>query len=312
MVEQHNGADVTAPVANAEIAGCFEEIAELLEAQDANPFRVRAYRNGAATLRRLDTPARMLLEQGGIDALERLEGIGQSLARAIEQFVCGGKVPLLQRLRGEIQPSRIFTTVAGIGPVLAERIHETLDIETLADLHAAACDGRLATVPGFGPKRVRAVRESLEGRLRWRNLPQARRADLRHPAPGVEVLLDLDREYRKKAAADRLPRIAPLRFNPRREAWLPILHATRGASHFTVLYSNTARAHELGTTHDWVVIYRDDRDGDGQWTVITSRFGALLGKRVVRGREAECRAYYAEYATAPDGVSEAESPAPAS
>jgi hypothetical protein len=58
------------------------------------------------------------------------------------------------------------------------------------------------------------------------------------------------------------------------------------------LYSNTARAHELGTNRDWVVIYRDDSASDGQWTVITAGLGKLKGKRVVRGREAECLAHY--------------------
>ncbi len=60
----------------------------------------------------------------------------------------------------------------------------------------------------------------------------------------------------------------------------------------TAFYSNTARAHEQGTTHDWVVIYRDDDGGSGQWTVVTWTTGALAGKRVVRGREAECARRY--------------------
>ncbi len=70
-------------------------------------------------------------------------------------------------------------------------------------------------------------------------------------------------------------------------------------NHFTVRYSNTARAHELGTNRDWVVIYRDNQNGTGQWTVVTAHYGPLQGKRVVRGREAECERYYAEQAKAP-------------
>ena len=58
-----------------------------------------------------------------------------------------------------------------------------------------------------------------------------------------------------KAAAGSLRKIAPKRFNPKDETWLPVLHTRRGDWHFTVLYSNTQRAHELGKTHDWVVIY---------------------------------------------------------
>jgi putative hydrolase len=66
----------------------------------------------------------------------------------------------------------------------------------------------------------------------------------------------------------------------------------RGDRHYTALYSNTALAHQLGTEHDWVIIYRDDHDGDGQWTVVTARSGPLRGYRVIRGREAECSEFY--------------------
>jgi putative hydrolase len=110
--------------------------------------------------------------------------------------------------------------------------------------------------------------------------------------PPIAELLDVDEEYRRLADLDRLPRIAPRRFNPEGKAWLPILHTRRDARHYTALYSNTARAHELGTTHDWVVIYRDDAGDHGQWTVITAGLGKLKGKRVVRGRESECAAHY--------------------
>ncbi len=113
--------------------------------------------------------------------------------------------------------------------------------------------------------------------------------------PAVAELLDVDREYRERATAGTLRRIAPRRFNPSGEAWLPVLHTRRGDADYTALYSNTARAHELGTTKDWVVIYRDDGDGGGQWTVVTATSGALAGARVVRGREAECAHYYAEH-----------------
>ena len=57
-----------------------------------------------------------------------------------------------------------------------------------------------------------------------------------------------------------LPRIAPKRFNPKGEAWLPVMHLDRGRWHFTALYSNTALAHQLGRTRDWVVIYFYDGD----------------------------------------------------
>jgi hypothetical protein len=67
------------------------------------------------------------------------------------------------------------------------------------------------------------------------------------------------------------------------------MHAKRGAWHFTALFSNTARAHELGRTRDWVVIYYYDQEHvEAQCTVVTETSGPLAGLRVVRGREAEC------------------------
>jgi hypothetical protein len=112
-------------------------------------------------------------------------------------------------------------------------------------------------------------------------------------APDVGLLLDIDREYREKAASGLLPKIAPRRYNPDHKAWLPVLHTRFGPWRFTALYSNTYRAHELRRTHDWVVICFDDEErGEGQQTVVTEWRGTLEGRRVVRGREAECAAHY--------------------
>ena len=115
-------------------------------------------------------------------------------------------------------------------------------------------------------------------------------------APSVEILLDVDREYREKARAGLLPKIAPRRFNPDRTPWLPVLHARHGHWNFTALFSNTERAHEMHRTYDWVVIFFADPDGeDGQVTVVTERRGDLTGSRVVRGREPECARYYRSF-----------------
>ncbi len=281
------------PPSNEAIASQLERIAELLEGQDANPFRVRAYREAAGTLRGLNEPAHQLLAREGIEGLQRLPGIGEGLSRSIEQYIEGGGIALLEHLHGAANYQRVLASVPGIGPKLAGRIYDELGIETLADLEAAAYDGRLQQVEGFGRKRVRGVRESLAGRL-GRRSASARRQMADADQPPVAVLIDLDREYREKAQQDALPRIAPRRFNPTGEAWLPVLHVPRNEKHYSVMFSNTGRAHELGTTHDWVVIYQDDRDGGGQWTVVTARQGTLAGKRVVRGRERECEGYYAE------------------
>ena len=275
---------------NQAIAEHLEHMAELLETQDANPFRVRAYRQGAAIVRMSAQPVADILEGDGVEGLQRLPNIGAALANAIEQIVHTGTTSLYEQLHGETSPEDVLASVAGIGPKLADQIHERLGIETLPELEQAAHDGRLASVPGFGTARVRAVRESLAGRFHHRRLSQA--SGVEQGKPPVSELLKIDADYRRRAATGKLPHIAPRRFNPEHKAWLPILHATRGAANYTALFSNTARAHELGTTNDWVVIYRDDDNGSDQWTIVTATSGALKDRRVVRGREAECAAYY--------------------
>jgi len=285
-------ADRTLPLNNRQVADCLDEVAALLEAQGANAFRVRAYRAGGQTLRGLDREAQAILAAEGLAGLLRLPGIGESLARSIDRLVRTGRLGLLQRLRGHSGPEHLFLTLPGIGPELANRIHERLGVESLPELAAAASAGRLTQVPGLGPKRVQAIRESLAARLRRQPIPEETVPRPAGEEPPVAELLDVDREYREKAAAGLLRRIAPQRLNPTGAAWLPVLHTQRGERHYTALYSNTARAHDLGTTRDWVVIYRDDHDGHGQWTVITSRYGALRDHRIVRGREAECAEFY--------------------
>jgi len=282
------------PLTNDRIAGCLEETASLLEAQGANMYRVRAYRTAAQNLRDLPTPVHEIVATEGVAGLIELPGIGHSLARSVERLCLTSRLPLLDRLRGESGPERLFMTLPGIGLEFASRIHEQLGVESLPELEVSAHDGRLAKVPGMGRKRIQAIQEVLRGRFR-RPLAAPRAAP--QPAvsePPVSEILDVDREYRKKAATGQLRLIAPRRLNPTGKAWLPVLHTHRADRQYTALYSNTARAHELGMTHDWVVVYRDDHDGHGQWTLITAQYGPMRGKRIIPGREAECAAWYAQ------------------
>jgi Holliday junction resolvasome RuvABC DNA-binding subunit len=220
--------------------------------------------------------------------LESLPGVGPGIASAIAEMLVTGRWAQLARLRGDADPEALFCTVPGIGRETARAIHDALHVDTLEGLEAAAHDGRLEGVRGVGARRAAVIRASLASML-GRRVVRAPQVGL--AAPEVATLLDVDYEYRKKAAAGSLRTIAPKRFNPSGEAWLPVLHAQRGEWHFTALYSNTARAHELGRTRDWVVIYYYDGDHiEGQCTVVTESRGALAGKRVVRGREEECRA----------------------
>ena len=273
-------------VLNSQAAEIFRECAEILRHQSANPFRVNAYVRAANVLESLQDDVRDLLAKEGIDGLVKLPGIGKGLAAAIDEIARTGRLAQLDRLRGEASPEVVFQTLPGVGPGLARDIHDRLHVDTLEALEAAAHDGSLLTVPGIGERRAAAIRAGLAAAL---GRGQARRRG-HGPLPAARLLLKIDAEYRKKAAADQLPKITPRRFNPEGKSWLPILHVEREGWHFTALFSNTARAHDLGRTHDWVVIYfYDDDHRESQCTVVTETHGPMTGERVVRGREAECR-----------------------
>ncbi|HEX7333671.1 MAG TPA: helix-hairpin-helix domain-containing protein [Pyrinomonadaceae bacterium] len=208
----------------------------------------------------------------------------------IHQIVTTGRLPMLDRLRGESDPITLLRTVPGIGKVIAERAHDELGIETLEELEVAAYDGRLARVLGLGEKRIAGIRDSLASRLG--SIRRSAHATPPHEQPPVSEILDIDREYRRKSDQGLLPVIAPRRFNPQHQKWLPILHTLRGDTHYTAVFSNTPRAHQLNKTSDWVVIYYDGRGRERQCTVITAMHGPLAGRRIVRGREEECRHHY--------------------
>jgi hypothetical protein len=278
-----------------DFADRLREAADLLQAQGANPYRVTAYRKAAETVgRHPPVEIAVLVDREGVEGLDRLPHVGRGIATAIVEMVRTGHWALLERLRGTCDPVALFTVVPGLGHRLAERIHEELHLDTLEGLELAAHDGRLENVPGVGPRRAAAIRANLHAMLvRGRETGTAYVRDA-GPQPAVGVLLAIDRQYRDQATAGTLPTIAPDRFNPTHEAWLPVLHAERDGWQFTALFSNTAQAHQLKRTRDWVRIFHyDSQNSEGQHTVVTETHGGLAGKRVVRGREAECRAAYA-------------------
>jgi hypothetical protein len=277
---------------NTRVAEKLNAVADLLEHQNANRFRIRAYRDAAKYVAGLSQPIGNVLSVGGRRALEDMPTIGPSIAAAITEILQTGDLRLLDNLRGDQDPEKLFQTVPQIGPALAAAIHRDLGIDTLEDLELAANDGRLAELPGFGPRRVRGIQYALDKLLARRRSFGQRTTQLAPPVPEV---LDVDSEYRMRAEAGELPMIAPKRFNPNRDAWLPIMHTERGDWNFTVLYSNTLRAHQLHRTHDWVVVQYDrDSAGAGQCTVVTEQRGELAGQRVIRGYEAACAHYYAD------------------
>jgi hypothetical protein len=278
---------------NEQIAAWLRQAAEILQVQGANPFRVSAYRKAADTVLRSGRSLRELLAQSGVAGLDALPGVGAGIASAIAEMLQTGHWTQLERLRGSLDPVSLFQIVPGVGPELAQRIHDALDVDTLEALEAASHDGRLESVSGVGKRRAAMIRAALAELLDRSRLRRRAPSAVEDVEPSVELLLDIDREYREKAESGGLPTIAPRRFNPEGRAWLPVLHTSRGEWHFTALFSNTARAHELKRTQDWVVLYfYDHQHVEKQRTVVTESRGPLAGRRVVRGREAECRAHY--------------------
>lgn len=282
---------------NKEIAGILDQIAELLEMQDENPFRIKAYRDGADSIRSFDGSVAQISLDEGEEALRSIPNIGEGIARIIISYVKMGRSEMLERLQSEVSPVDLFSQVPGIGEELAERISEELDISTLEELEQAAYDGRLDDLEGFGEKKVQNIQVSLAGMLSTSAQRSRRRTEKQEKTkeqPEIKTLLSIDEAYRRKAEADKLRKIAPKRFNPEGEAWLPILNTEKNGWKMTALYSNTALAHDLDKINDWVVIYYEKDDHEGQNTIVTETKGPLEGKRVVRGREAECREYYQE------------------
>jgi hypothetical protein len=271
---------------NRTIAQKLLDHADYLETQEANLYRVRAYRQAASIVLELTQPVVEIVATNGRKGLEALPGIGSHLSFAIESLVRTGELRTVSGEDGHIDPERLLTSLPGIGPHLARRIHDRLGITSLEEMERAAYDGRLSQVE-IGSKRLRGIMDALAGRLSRSHLPEPIRGE-----PPVAEILAIEEEYRKGAQQDALPTISPNRFNPHNEPWLPLMAQRRNGWNFGARFSNTALAHRLGRTQDWVVVFFDDGIVSGQRTVVTENRGDLRGQRVVRGRERECREYY--------------------
>jgi len=149
------------PKHNADIAAVFEEIADLLEIQGANPFRIRAYRNAARVVGELSQEISRLLEKG--EDLTELPGIGDDLAGKIKEIVDSGHCSLLDRLHTELPPAITeLLKIPGLGPKRVKALYHDLDVQTLEQLYRAARDGRIRALPGFGEKTENNILQAIE------------------------------------------------------------------------------------------------------------------------------------------------------
>jgi DNA polymerase (family 10) len=146
---------------NAEVARFFDELADLLEIDGANPFRVRAYRNAARTVTDLAESISALAEQGAA-ALTRLPGIGDDLAKKIVTIVETGSLPQLEELRMKVPAGVVeMLRIPGLGPKKAAALFKELQIQSLDQLKEAAEKGEVARLKGFGAKTAQSILEGL-------------------------------------------------------------------------------------------------------------------------------------------------------
>lgn len=148
------------PVHNEEIASIFEEMADLLEIEEANPFRVRAYRNAARMIRGLGQELQDMVAAG--EDLTQLPSIGKDLAAKIEEILNTGHARALDKLHKEVPASlEDLLKIPGLGPKRVRKLYQDLHIKTLQQLQSAAQRGRLRNLPGFGIKTEQQILDSL-------------------------------------------------------------------------------------------------------------------------------------------------------
>ena len=146
---------------NPDIARLFDEVADLLEIQDANPFRVRAYRNAARTIRDFPEPIADLVRTGTRD-LTDIPGIGDDLAEKITAIVTTGELPLRKQLASKLPAGLLdLLRIPGLGPKRVKLLYKKLKVKSAADLAAALDKGRIQKLKGFGPKMEEKIRAGL-------------------------------------------------------------------------------------------------------------------------------------------------------
>jgi DNA polymerase (family 10) len=148
------------PPTKDEIAEIFEAIARLLDLKGENPFKIRAYTNAA---RALETFTGNLSQLASEERLGEIEGVGKAIAEKIAELLATGKLEFYEKLRGEF-PATLFELfeLQGLGPKKIKAVYDQLGVKSLAELEAAAKDGRVAELPGFGAKTATNILKSIE------------------------------------------------------------------------------------------------------------------------------------------------------
>lgn len=176
-------------VHNADVAAVFEEIADLLEIEGANPFRVRAYRFAARTIRDLSREVAEMVAKG--EDLTSLPGIGEDLAGKIKDIVATGTTALLEKHRKTV-PATVteLLRIPGLGPKRVRILSQGLNIRSLSELQNAAREGRVRALPGFGEKTEQHILDALAAQT-----GKERRVRSADAAPYAEALVTYLRQF---------------------------------------------------------------------------------------------------------------------
>ena len=148
------------PVHNADIADLFNRVADLLEIESDNPFRVRAYRNAARIVSSQSKSMADRVDQG--EDLTELPGIGKDLAEKIKEIVRTGSLSLLKEIEKKTPPELShLMKIGGLGPKRVKILYEKLGISSLEDLKKAAQAGKISLLKGFGDKTEQRILEEI-------------------------------------------------------------------------------------------------------------------------------------------------------
>ncbi|SHH67275.1 DNA polymerase/3'-5' exonuclease PolX [Halobaculum gomorrense] len=147
---------------NAEVAGLLEEFADLLEAQGIE-YKPNAYRRAAENIRDHPRAIEDLADEGGADAVAEIDRVGDAIASKVVEYLDTGEIEELEELRDDLPVDMAaLTRVEGVGPKTVGTLYEELGITTLDELEAAAEDGRIQEIKGFGAKTERNILDNVE------------------------------------------------------------------------------------------------------------------------------------------------------
>jgi DNA polymerase (family 10) len=157
--------DVKTAIDNAEVARVLQQIADMLEFQNENPFKFRSYQMAAETVGSMGTPITEIAARGGASELQKIPGIGKTISAQIIEIIETGKSSYFEEITKDVPATVLdLRRVSGIGLKTAQLLYRDFGIQSLEALRSLSGNGGLTSVPGLGEKTIARIAKSL-GRL---------------------------------------------------------------------------------------------------------------------------------------------------